>query len=394
MPLDFAVIQPHIAQMAAQAHTQSLADRLRDACDLLREADAAHLLEVIGERERSKERIPWLVAKPREEIGAAYGAPPLPSPDFSVVATDGSAIPPDRHSPLRFFLLNTGLARLTYGQRPDAHLWARSLFCADEEDIYIATAGRRIPVEGARLGLRMALEELRALFEAAQEAPADGPVLALRDGSLIFWALQNEEDAVVRHFLPPLLDCLERFRKAGIPMVSYISYPGAQDVTNSLRLLVCGKDPQHCGQCAGASAKERALCQALADFRDQALFLRHLQPGQRSAIFDSTSAILDRYDEQRVQFFYLHTGEEIARLEAPQWVMQDETLRDFLHAAVADQCRRGRGYPQALIEAHEEAVITTGEHRLVEQLVEEALAAQGVVYVRSAKDRSKRERGV
>ncbi|MDH7486045.1 MAG: DNA double-strand break repair nuclease NurA [Anaerolineae bacterium] len=392
MPLDFAVIQPHIARMAAQAHTQSLADRLREACELLRSVDTDHLRQVLREREQS-DRIPWLVARPREEVGAAY-PPPLPCSDFSVVASDGSVIPPDRHSPLRFFVLNTGLARLTYGQRPDAHLWARSLFCAGEEDLYINAAGRRIPVEDARLGLRMALEELRALFEAAQEAPANGPVLALRDGSLIFWALQNEEEAVVRHFLPPILDSLERFQKAGIPIVSYISYPGAQDVANSLRLLVCGKDPPHCGQCAEASTEERALCRALADFRDQALFLRHLQPGQRSALFDSTSAILDRYGEQRVQFFYLHTGEEIARLEVPQWAMQDETLRGFLHAAVADQCRRGRGYPQALIEAHEEAVIPSTEHRLVEQLVEEALAAQGVVYVRSAKDRSKRERGI
>ena len=391
MPLDLTTIQPQIARMIAQAHTQALADRLKAACALLRTADTAHLRQVLRER---RDRIPWLVALPVEEINAAHPAPPLPSPDFSVVASDGSTIPPDRHSPLRFFLLNVGLARLTYGQRPDAHLWARSMFCAEEKELYIPAEGRRIPVEGARLGLRMALEELEALWEAAQDAPADGPVLALRDGSLIFWALQNEEEAVVRHFLPRILDCLERFQKAGIPVASYISYPGAQDVANSLRLLVCGRDPKHCGQCAEASDEERALCQALADFRDQALFLRHLEPGQRSAIFESTSAILERYGEQRVRFFYLHTGEEIARLEAPQWVMEDETMRDLLHAAVADQCRRGGGYPPALIEAHEQAVITSGERRLVEQMVEEALAAQGIVYVRSAKDRSKRERGV
>jgi hypothetical protein len=106
------------------------------------------------------------------------------------------------------------------------------------------------------------------------------------------------------------------------------------------------------------------------------------------------SAILDRYGDQRVQFMYVHTGDEIARLEAPAWVMQDETLRGFVHAAVVDQCRRGFGYPPALMEAHEQAVITMGERAVVEQMVEEALAAQGMVYVRSAKDRSKRERGL
>jgi hypothetical protein len=379
--------------MIAQAQAESLADHLQAACERLRTADSAHLARVLREREQ-RDRIPWLVAKPTEEISAVYPRPPLTSGNLSVVASDGSAIAPDRHSPLRFFLVNVGLARLTYGRQPDARLWAHCLFCSAEEDIYVTSEGRRIPVEGARLGLRMALEELLALWEAAQEAPADGPVLALRDGSLIFWPLQSEEDAVVRHFLPRILDQLDRFRKAGIPIGSYISYPGAQDVVNSLRLLVCGRDPKRCGQCEEASDQERDLCRALADFRDQALFLRHLQPGERSAVFDGTSAILDRYGEQRVQFFYVHTGEEIARLEAPQWVMDDEAMRAFLHAAVADQCSRGRGYPPALMEAHEQAVITTGERRLVEQMVEEALAAQGLVYRRSAKDRSKRERGV
>ena len=46
------------------------------------------------------------------------------------------------------------------------------------------------------------------------------------------------------------------------------------------------------------------------------------------------------------------------------------------------------------MEAHEQAVISTTERRVVEQLVEEALARRGVTYVRSAKDRSKRSRGV
>jgi len=393
MPLDFAAIQPQIAQMIAHSQTQSIADQLQAACDLLRTTDSARLRDVLQEREQ-RDRIPWLVARPRGLIGARHAVGPLSSPDFCVLASDGSSISPDRHSPLRFFLVNVGLARLTYGQRPDAHLWAHSRFRSDEQDIYISAEGRRIPVEGARLGLQMALDELQALFAAAQEAGSDRPLLALRDGSLIFWALQSEDDAVVRHFLPQILDYLARFQMAGIPVGSFISYPGAQDVANTLRLLICGQDPKHCGQCAGASDEERSLCRAVADFRDQALFLRHLRPGERSALFDSSSTILDRYGEQRVQFAYLHTGDEIARLEAPQWVMGDETMRDFLFAAVMDQCQRGRGYPAALMEAHEQAVITTGERHLVEQMVEETLAEQGLEYVRSAKDRSKRERGV
>jgi hypothetical protein len=47
-----------------------------------------------------------------------------------------------------------------------------------------------------------------------------------------------------------------------------------------------------------------------------------------------------------------------------------------------------------LIEAHEQAVISTGDRRLVNDLVEQALAAQGIYYQRSAKDLSKTRRGV
>jgi hypothetical protein len=392
MPLDFAAIQPLIAQMIAREQGQSLAELLMEASALLRSTDSAHMRQVLEEREQS-DRIPWLVARPVGDIGAVLEPPPLVA-DFSVIGSDGSTIPPDRHSPLRFFVINVGLAELTYGRQPDAHLWARSIFCSDQNDLYITADGHRIPIDGTRLGLRMALDELCRLWEAVHSHDSPGPVLALMDGSLIFWSMQSEDQAVVRHFLPQILDQLGRFRSAGVPVASYISYPAAQDVANSLRLLVCGRNPGRCGQCLEASEQERALCQALADFRDQALFWRHLGPGQRSGVFDSSSTILDRYGDHRVQFFYLHTGEEIARIEAPRWVMQDETMLGFLHGAVADQCRRGSGYPPALMEAHEQAVITTAERRLVEQMVEETLAAQGLDYVRSAKDRSKRERGV
>jgi hypothetical protein len=47
-----------------------------------------------------------------------------------------------------------------------------------------------------------------------------------------------------------------------------------------------------------------------------------------------------------------------------------------------------------LQEAHEQAVIGTAERRLVEELVEQALAGRGIVYARSAKAYSKRRRGV
>jgi hypothetical protein len=47
-----------------------------------------------------------------------------------------------------------------------------------------------------------------------------------------------------------------------------------------------------------------------------------------------------------------------------------------------------------LIEAHEAAVISTTDRQVVEELVARLLVGKGYPYLRSAKDRSKRSRGV
>ena len=97
---------------------------------------------------------------------------------------------------------------------------------------------------------------------------------------------------------------------------------------------------------------------------------------------------------QQILFFYVNVGGEIGRVEVPQWVADDAELLNRVHALVVDQCRRGRGFPPALVEAHEQAVINMGDRQLVERLLEEALAQQQIFVTRSLKDRSKRERSI
>jgi len=84
----------------------------------------------------------------------------------------------------------------------------------------------------------------------------------------------------------------------------------------------------------------------------------------------------------------------MARVEVPLWVAERDELVDLVHALVLDQCRRGHGYPVALMEAHEKAVVTTADREQFWQLVEIALAEDRLTVRSSGKKKSKRLRWV
>jgi len=60
----------------------------------------------------------------------------------------------------------------------------------------------------------------------------------------------------------------------------------------------------------------------------------------------------------------VNTGREIARIETPQWVVEDAELLDRVHATAVDQSEKGRGYPVVLSESHERAVVRGAEREI------------------------------
>ena len=118
-----------------------------------------------------------------------------------------------------------------------------------------------------------------------------------------------------------------------------------------------------------------------------------MQPGERSGLWRSTwPTSRQHYGDQAVHFFYLDTGLEIARIEVPEWAL---VHLEPLHGALMAQCARGdEGYPRVLIEAHHKAVITAGDRRAFEALLDDALAGRGYASLPSAKERAKRRRGM
>ncbi|MFC1977933.1 DNA double-strand break repair nuclease NurA [Chloroflexota bacterium] len=368
-----------------------------------------HALEVLGDKSTDidylKKKIAaskttWLVAGLVDGLDRHYKALSLPA-EFTVIATDGSHIDVDRHRSTRCYLINIGAVVLQYGANPDAILDSFPCLYAGDEDLVIAPVGnkgREQPVEGALLGIKRSVDECQRLAELAAELPAGSSALALLDGSLILWGLADFPDFVTEALLDNgFLSYLNEMKKLNddkkLAVASYISFPGGTDVINALRVAICHHYPldtdTHCKNC------ETRNCEQIAGVRDRDIFSNILEPGERSALFISQSSVVRKhYGEHWVYFFYLRADDEIARVEIPQWVARDESLLNLAHSLVLDQCRRGHGYPVALSEAHEQAVVTTADRENFWQLVESSLVEEHLPSPTSAKSRSKRTRWV
>ncbi len=359
---------------------------------------------IIQKQSASLGRYGFLAAGLTEDLASRHLAPQPPT-DFCVLSTDGSHIDVDRHLAMRAYLINIGGCFLTYGANPDAHLFSQPRLYVRDEDLYLVDEDcqvNTVPVEGAVLGLVRAVREVEALRELARRAPPDLPCLALLDGSLVLWGLAGQgypaflARQIIGRGLVPALDWLrELSRTRPLALAAYISLPGSTEVVNALRLALCPYPVADCRQHCGQVRAGQRPCDTVHGFLDRHLFGSLLEPGQRSSLFQSHSSVVrEHYGDHQVFFYYVNVGEEVARVEVPLWVAQDRRLLDLTHALVLDQCRRGRGYPVAIAEAHEQAVVTGQDRELFRQMVEQSLGSQHLPVFTSEKNLSKRRRWV
>ena len=394
MSLDLTKVAAQIWGMVAglKAGDKERRERLRYALEVLR--DKSIDLDRLRKRiDDSQHKTTWLVAGLADGLDRCHKPPTLPE-EFTVVATDGSHIDVDRHKSARCYLINIGSAVLDYGIRPEAVLNSYPQLYFGDEDLVIASdKGRGQQIEGPLLGIKRAVEEIKSLAALAKELPQSSPTLALLDGSLILWGLEAYPDFVTEALLDKgFIPCLEEIRKLKISLASYISFPRSTDVVNALRVAICPYEAPDCDHYCPGKAKD---CDKVAGVQDRELFMNLLGQGERSALFISQSSIVQkRYGEHRVYFFYLRLDDEIARLEIPRWVAEDEGLLNLTHSLILDQCRRGLGYPVALSEAHEKAVVSAADREEFWRVVESLMVEEKMPTPTSAKSFSKRTRWV
>lgn len=308
-------------------------------------------------------------------------APP-PRGALTVVAADGSSIPPDRFAPVPCYVINIGYVVLPYGTgvspmlQAEATVGPRSLLVASEDD-----GSEAVEARGFGVDLLRDVLELERGHDLAAHATESGESVLLLDGTLLPWDLD------ARHVAQPIREeavrrtdeALRRLRGLGqsLSIGAYVSATRAADVATSLSQLQPVTPP--------------------TPLSDAALFRRLLAEGERSALFRAQSRRGERVEtllaEHAVVFFYLRIGGEVARIEVPAWAASAVQV-DRLHAALVDQCARCDGYPRALQEAHEQAVITAADRAAFARLLEREALAHGFAPASTGKAWSKRRRAV
>jgi len=406
--LDFAAVKAQIDDMVVEqaARPPQVEARLARALAQV-ERWAGQWEALAGKLRRSKTS--WLLAELVEDPSVTRPCPSRPE-HLSLAATDGSQIFPDRHEVSPCYLINIGYVVLHYGTGERPLLSSQPRLYYRDEDLFPEWGGRRVSANRDWVGHRRSLLELTELAELAGASQDSGYLTAaLSDGTLIAWHLEGRPPEHRREYLGAMKRALDELCQRRIPVAGYISRSASQDVTNALRVGLCPLEAADCDRCPWLGESPPAWpehadpqeeggsplpCGAIDGIGDAVLLRRRLQKGERSALFASTSKILAEYGPHRVHFFYVHVGDEVARVEVPAWVARDAELLDLVHTAVVDQADKGQGYPVCLAEAHERAVVRGADRDLFYRYLEDSFVSQDIRASVSTKNLRKRYTGV
>jgi NurA-like 5'-3' nuclease len=252
---------------------------------------------------------------------------------YSVCGIDGSQIYPDRHEGFSEYLINIGTAHFTYSESSHAQL---------QNSPYLFSGVHQGGMVTPELVNSQRTEY--ELMRAAEVAVQSSETCIMVDGALMFWHLQTP--TMQELFLQKYLASLALIQKAQAVYMGYISASHSREIIALLQTAseILG-DPQ--------------TFDYLVDTDIMNFFLK---PGQYTQVFKTNSLISALYPESLEPcFLYLNVGDEIARIELPAYCAFDTILRERCIQIVLDQNKKGNGYPVALSEAHEQAVVKAAD---------------------------------
>ncbi|PSO48297.1 MAG: nuclease [Cyanobacteria bacterium SW_9_44_58] len=383
----FPEISQHLQQEASASQ-----QRLDQALTLLRES-CRQQPTLENKQQQWRDRAIFNAAVPLEPLDTCKEIP-VPPYAHSVFGTDGSQISPSHHEIAYCYLINIGRVMLHYGQSLHPVLDSVPEVFYKREDLYESRKWGIATEEW--LGYRRTVSEIQALSDMAcrwvnPPGAHTESNLALVDGSLIYWFLENLPTPARDRLLPPIFEAWEKLETAKIPLMSYLSANRHTEAVRFLRYAACPYDVPDCQSYCNNNQTNQLPCQVCDPLRDTTLWQSLLSPGQRSAVWRSAAPILELYLEQcSIHFCYLHVGSEIARVEFPGWLAQDEALLEQALGILLAQVYKGYGYPVALAESHNQAVVTSSDRArffalLEREMIKAGLPNVGVSYKESHK---------
>ena len=111
--------------------------------------------------------------------------------------------------------------------------------------------------------------------------------------------------------------------------------------------MLCERGDGDCNRLCTARRSDLASCDDAAGFDDRELFELALGPGHRSPLYRS-SHLAARFalglatGQEWSHFYYLNGGAEIARVEVPDWLVNDPELLALSHAMLVKQSPNAR----------------------------------------------------
>ncbi|KKQ32736.1 MAG: NurA nuclease domain protein [candidate division TM6 bacterium GW2011_GWF2_37_49] len=282
--------------------------------------------------------------------------------NYAVLASDGSQIYPERHiSGINCVLLNIGHCLLEYADNSLAILTSAPQVLTTDQvipGVEEAFSVDLVDLKREEFELKSALEKSIQLFQNYRQCNL--PFTVLFDGSLVFWQLEAKSSAVKKYFLNEYIQALDGFYQHNIPMASYISMSKSRELVNLTKIGFCRFERANCISCH--SLYQDFPCKAVDNVLDAHLCSRFLNEFERTIVFQSKSKIVDIYPAHlKPCFLYINVGHEIARLEFPFWVSQNSDHLNLICKTAIDQSIKGNGYPVALAEAHEQAIIRSAD---------------------------------
>jgi NurA domain len=354
----------------------ALRQRLNRAEELMVSAQKVQA-ELVNQQTLWRDHLIFTAAIPIEPLNTREPIALAPKA-HTVIATDGSQIAPSHHEIAYCYLLNIGRIILHYGQSKLPLLDSLPEVFYRPEDLYVS---RQWGVRTEEwMGYCRTSAESTVLAELAESiaTTTDAPTIAMTDGSLLHWFLEPLPGEARDRILQPILESWQQMRALGVPIVGYISASRSGEATNFLRLHTCPYIAPDC-QTHCADLPNKAPCQVLDPLRDAGIWGRLLEPGERSPLWRSSAKIQDFYgDDYAIHFCYVNVGAEVARVEVPAWVALDADVLAMTLSLVVAQVQKGYGYPVALAEAHNQAVVRGGDRSRFFALLEREMVKAGL----------------